>query len=144
MHTHSRRYTFSPSKLESEFGLPLTNSRATTPNENISAFSVRCPRMAYSGARYPLHHKNEYINSLELFKTKMNSNHKNFIWTNFSIRTLKQVCKKNEIDFSINSYWLMHDLKVKVQRKYESCIKLSYNFNSWTSQFHFFSAKRSL
>ena len=25
MHTHSRRYTFSPSKLESEFGLPLTN-----------------------------------------------------------------------------------------------------------------------
>jgi len=57
MHTHSRRYIFSPSKVESEFGLPLTNSRATTPKEKTSAFSVRCPRMAYSGARYPLHHE---------------------------------------------------------------------------------------
>ena len=55
VHTHSRRYIFSSSKLESEFGLPLTISRATTPKANTSAFSVRNPQMAYSGAGYPLH-----------------------------------------------------------------------------------------
>ena len=52
--THSRRYSFSSSKLESALGLPLTISKATTPKENTSTFSVRCPRIAYSGARYPL------------------------------------------------------------------------------------------
>ena len=55
VHTHSSRYISSSTRLESAFGLPLTISRATTPKANTSAFSVRCPRMAYSGARYPLY-----------------------------------------------------------------------------------------
>ena len=35
VHTHSRRYIFSSSKLESEFGLPLTSSKATTPRPRL-------------------------------------------------------------------------------------------------------------
>ena len=36
------------------FDRPATVSNATTPKAKTSAFSVRWPLMAYSGARYPL------------------------------------------------------------------------------------------